>query len=506
MDKYKLKNEHKKMFPMWRDKWIKNAFSTEQLKKEEIPLVKKYVSELYKSANLIPPPDHRIVIVSSPFIARFASGFAAWIWYCRKNKKEISATRAAIDAATRNATNAATRAATFDATNDTIDDAIDVATNDTIDDAIDVAIDDTIDVATNDAISAATNAATLAATNDATRAATNVTTNDAIYAATSAATRIATSDATSAATRAATNAATNAATRAATFDATNDAIDDAIDVAIDDAIDVATNDAIYDATDAATRNATRAATDDAIRDDYKEWYFINGGINGIINVAKKFGNIHSLFACSNKVYRIYQGGNCWSGWLSFITFFRYIVKLNIDYSKWNAYEKLGEMTGFRFMHEKFCIVSEKPIKLTIDDQNRPHCDDGPYCEWKDGSKLYCINGVRVPMWLVEKPRLLTIDKIQKQENVEVQRIMIERYGVSKYLVDIDAKLLDMDSLTLEGSAPRCLMEDKFGNRYLVGTDGSTKRVYHMRVENVETCVDAHNQLCGFNEKCLIAEA
>ena len=402
MDKYKLKNEHKKMFPMWRDKWIKNAFSTEQLKKEEIPLVKKYVSELYKSANLIPPPDHRIVIVSSPFIARFASGFAAWIWYCRKNKKEISATRAAIDAATRNATNAATRAATFDATNDTID--------------------------------------------------------------------------------------------------------DAIDVAIDDAIDVATNDAIYDATDAATRNATRAATDDAIRDDYKEWYFINGGINGIINVAKKFGNIHSLFACSNKVYRIYQGGNCWSGWLSFITFFRYIVKLNIDYSKWNAYEKLGEMTGFRFMHEKFCIVSEKPIKLTIDDQNRPHCDDGPYCEWKDGSKLYCINGVRVPMWLVEKPRLLTIDKIQKQENVEVQRIMIERYGVSKYLVDIDAKLLDMDSLTLEGSAPRCLMEDKFGNRYLVGTDGSTKRVYHMRVENVETCVDAHNQLCGFNEKCLIAEA
>jgi len=101
---------------------------------------------------------------------------------------------------------------------------------------------------------------------------------------------------------------------------------------------------------------------------------------------------------------------------------------------------------------------------------------------------------------------LTIDKIQKQENVEVQRIMIERYGVSKYLVDIDAKLLDMDSLTLEGSAPRCLMEDKFGNRYLVGTDGSTKRVYHMRVENVETCVDAHNQLCGFNEKCLIAEA
>ena len=366
MDKYKLKNEHKKMFPMWRDKWIKNAFSTEQLKKEEIPLVKKYVSELYKSANLIPPPDHRIVIVSSPFIARFASGFAAWIWYCRKNKKEISATRAAIDAAT------------------------------------------------------------------------------------------------SSATRAAINVATNA--------------------------------------------ATNAATDDAIRDDYKEWYFINGGINGIINVAKKFGNIHSLFACSNKVYRIYQGGNCWSGWLSFITFFRYIVKLNIDYSKWNAYEKLGEMTGFRFMHEKFCIVSEKPIKLTIDDQNRPHCDDGPYCEWKDGSKLYCINGVRVPMWLVEKPRLLTIDKIQKQENVEVQRIMIERYGVSKYLVDIDAKLLDMDSLTLEGSAPRCLMEDKFGNRYLVGTDGSTKRVYHMRVENVETCVDAHNQLCGFNEKCLIAEA
>jgi len=65
----------------------------------------------------------------------------------------------------------------------------------------------------------------------------------------------------------------------------------------------------------------------------------------------------------------------------------------------------------------------------------------------------------------------------------------------------------MDSMTLQGSAPRALMRDDLGNMWLVGTDGSTARVYTMAVpSDVSTCKEAHERICGFGENRLIAEA
>ena len=96
------------------------------------------------------------------------------------------------------------------------------------------------------------------------------------------------------------------------------------------------------------------------------------------------------------------------------------------------------------MHPEFCIISDRPELLLVDDQNRPHNDNGPFCRWRDGSALYSVHGVRVPMWLIEHPELLTIEKIEAQENAEVKRVMIERYGVSAYLTDSNAEELHRD--------------------------------------------------------------
>jgi len=58
-----------------------------------------------------------------------------------------------------------------------------------------------------------------------------------------------------------------------------------------------------------------------------------------------------------------------------------------------------------------------------------------------------------------------------------------------------------------GSMPRALMEDKQGQRWLVGTDGSTKRVYYMRApREANTCAEAHSALAGFDENQIIASS
>jgi len=93
-----------------------------------------------------------------------------------------------------------------------------------------------------------------------------------------------------------------------------------------------------------------------------------------------------------------------------------------------------------------------------------------------------------------------------EKNQEVRRIMIERYGVGKYLVETEATVLDSDFRGTPGGGARALMEDKNKIKWLVATDGSTDRVYHMMVDiSAETCKEAHESLCGFDESLIKIE-
>jgi len=50
----------------------------------------------------------------------------------------------------------------------------------------------------------------------------------------------------------------------------------------------------------------------------------------------------------------------------------------------------------------------------------------------------------VPMWLIESPRMLTVERIAQEKNDEIRRIMIERYGAGKWLEDSGAKPVQSD--------------------------------------------------------------
>jgi hypothetical protein len=252
------------------------------------------------------------------------------------------------------------------------------------------------------------------------------------------ATRDATSDATRDATRAATRAATSAATLAATRAATRDATR------------AATRDATHDATRAATSAATHDATRDATSDAELDNWYVTLSPGEIGSLSKTFLDPqYALFAleCIKSVayWSMWDGGNQWSGWIAYLSFFKDVVKLELpEYEKFKHYESAAIHAGPRVMHPDFCIVSDRPEILKVDDQNRPHCDDGPFCRWRDGSALYSVHGVRVPAWLIECPDRLTIKTIEAEQNAEVRRVMIERYGSDRYLIDSGAGEIHRD--------------------------------------------------------------
>ncbi len=338
--KYTLTPEHRAQLEPWKNRWIANAMATSQggYTDAQRTRARAAIKGLYRAANLKPPPDERIVFVPSPFVLRFAAGFAAAIWYLRTTGSD---------------------------------------------------------------------AATSAATEDATR--------DATYAATS--------DATSAATDTATSA----------------------------------NDLWYPDLSAP-----------------------------MLAAAKAIGGDHAKFllACAPLVYgRAWNGGNQWSGWVAFLSFFRHVAKLDLEYEKWDHYETLADY-GPRVLHAEFAMISELPTVLTVDAGNQPHNETGPFCAWRDGTALYSIHGVRVPRSVVEHPERLTLARIEAEHNAEIKRIMIDRYGLGRYVRDSRFEVVDADVDPL-GQPRRLLRRDGLTVVELANStedgDGS-RRMYHVPVE------------------------
>ena len=204
----------------------------------------------------------------------------------------------------------------------------------------------------------------------------------------------------------------------------------------------ATRDATRAATDAATRDATDdatyAATRDATGDDLSHWYVVNADMR---QIAGDFGVWQFGLECALAAWRMWQGGNQWSAWDSYLTFFRHVAKLPIDYSKYDAWETLALHSGPRIVHPEFCMISDRPTVLTVDSQHRPHSEDGPFCRWSDGFALYSWHGTRIPAWIIERPAGITAEKIDAESNVEVRRVMISRYGPARYIQDSGAELV-----------------------------------------------------------------
>ena len=141
---------------------------------------------------------------------------------------------------------------------------------------------------------------------------------------------------------------------------------------------------------------------------------------------------------------MYQGGNFWAAEACHLSFFRHIVGLDLDYSAWDAWEKLAIHGSWRVMHADFCIITDRPEILLLDDRNRPHCDTGPFCRWRNGDALYAVHGVHVPAWLIEQPERLTLAAIEIEKNAEIQRVMIEKFGWERYSREGTHTIIDHD--------------------------------------------------------------
>lgn len=175
--------------------------------------------------------------------------------------------------------------------------------------------------------------------------------------------------------------------------------------------------------------------------NYNKWH---ASPYSVRKLAERFGVFPEGVEAVSSVHNMWNGGNQWSGWVSYISFWRYVAKLNLDFTNWDPYERLAELSGPRTVHSEFCIISDRPEQLLTNGQNQPHSLTGPFVKWRDGAGIYSIDGVRVPAIVVETPEKITVARIEAERNVEVRRIMINRYGQSKFVIDSLGEIVNQD--------------------------------------------------------------
>jgi hypothetical protein len=100
------------------------------------------------------------------------------------------------------------------------------------------------------------------------------------------------------------------------------------------------------------------------------------------------------------------------------------------------------------------MVCQRPtvINLELIDPQRPrgwnshrmHCETGTSVAWPDGWGLWYWHGVRVTQQIIEQPETITVAQIESEPNAEVRRVLVERYGQSRYLIDSGAIAIHSD--------------------------------------------------------------
>ena len=247
------------------------------------------------------------------------------------------------------------------------------------------------------------------------------------------------------------------AVRGAVRDAVRDAVEGAVGGAVGGAVRDAVEGAVRDAVRGAVEGAVRGAVRDAVRDA------VGGAVGGAVEGAVRDAEIRrATLGVIGRAWHLWLGGQYWvGGWWwggAWTSFFREVCDLELPGDLWDrgrAYEATMQSAGAWWPHRRFVMVSARPtvIHRELVNPARPrgwgshrlHCATGPAIAWSDGWALYYWHGVRVTREIIEAPETITAAEILATPNAEIRRIMIERVGFDRFILESGAQPAHTDA-------------------------------------------------------------
>lgn len=197
--------------------------------------------------------------------------------------------------------------------------------------------------------------------------------------------------------------------------------------------------------------------------------------------------------------RVYQGGNMWAPGCAHLAAFRDVLGLRLpEHEAYQYWEDAARHGGFRVLHPEFCMVCDFPEIIRKDNENRPHCENGPSHRWRDGWELYHWHGVRVPdEWI--RDRALDARTAITWPNIEQRRAACEIIGWVDILEQLDARVIDQDQDEQIGTLLEVDLPDSGKERFLKVVCG-TQRTFCLPVPpTMQTALEANSWTYGLDK-------
>jgi hypothetical protein len=158
--------------------------------------------------------------------------------------------------------------------------------------------------------------------------------------------------------------------------------------------------------------------------------------------------------------------------------------------------------GWWWPFAEVCFACDNPVELHVDDRVRLHYEHGKAVRFEDGQGCWALHGVRVPEAVVQDR--FTATDIDAQQNAQVRSVMIERFGLARYILESGAQELHRDaygilySKTLPGAGEPIVMVQVINRT--PEPDGSF-RTYMLRVPpHMQTAKEAVAWTFGLEER------
>jgi len=179
-----------------------------------------------------------------------------------------------------------------------------------------------------------------------------------------------------------------------------------------------------------------------------EFVYLQSPLQGCLT-AEKLQNPNSKKGEENQIYNAGYGLQD-AGWLSFYDFFINECSSveNIELVK--PLINLASLCGWWWPFENLVIITEKPVSVSLKN-GMLHNETGMSIKYSDGFGVYALNGIRMTEAYVMTPAEdLSVTDIMKEQNVDIRRELLRKVGLSKFIKDTKAKILDALDIQMNG--------------------------------------------------------
>jgi hypothetical protein len=100
--------------------------------------------------------------------------------------------------------------------------------------------------------------------------------------------------------------------------------------------------------------------------------------------------------------------------------------------------------GLSVLLDKVAVVSDRPATINVQSLEMKESRSGAMHSYRDGFHIRAHQGLLLPHWLVASPHRVCVQHIEREQNLEMRRLLLEAMGIERYLQLSKAKMIAQD--------------------------------------------------------------